>query len=364
MRRLTFTVGTETEITAFKRLLFAFAMYVVSDIMFAVHINGLHFWSRLGISLTAAASESALALIDIFWLCFVEAHLGYRDLDNRKKRFILFLPAVIQIAMSVLSIFTHWLFTVDSMNIYGRGPFFYMMPAVEAFYMVYSTSLAIRSLRKAKDSTEKETANAMLLFIIAPFVATVFQVLVPNTPVVCVGMFISIYLVFVSLLAIQINHDALTKLNNRRRSEDYFAGKLSSATPENPIWLFLTDVNYFKQINDTYGHIEGDHALCLVADALRETADYYKGFAARIGGDEFVLSVNGPRLNHPKEVAEHLNQALKQCCRRDHASFDLTLSVGWARCTGANETMDELFRRADEMQYEDKKAAHDRINRK
>ena len=158
--------------------------------------------------------------------------------------------------------------------------------------------------------------------------------------------------------------DSLTGMLNKRAtltSIDYHLARLSTGVQHA---LLIIDIDHFKQINDTYGHIEGDHALCLVADALRETADYYKGFAARIGGDEFVLSVNGPRLNHPKEVAEHLNQALKQCCRRDHASFDLTLSVGWARCTGANETMDELFRRADEMQYEDKKAAHDRINRK
>ena len=363
MKKLTFTIGTETEIHSYRNMLYAFALYVITDILFVLHVYRLVDWSYFGISLNAALNESALALISIFWLSFVEAHLGYTEFENPRKRILLLLPAGIEIAMAFASIFTHWLFNIDSMNVYSRGPLFLLISAMVAFYMIYGSVLSVKSRCKAKDSTERESANALLLFVISPFVGNVVQVIVPNTPIVCISMFISIYLVFVSLLAIQINHDALTKLNNRRRTERYFAGEISSATPENPIWVFLADVNFFKKINDNYGHTEGDRALCLVADALRETAEHYSGFAARIGGDEFILSIPGIKLNSPEEVTEYLNESLLKYCRRSSICYELTLSIGWANCIGASETMDELIRRADKMQYEDKKAIHEKIGR-
>jgi diguanylate cyclase (GGDEF)-like protein len=357
-RRLTFTIGTEAELKAYKQLLYSIALYIITDAVLCCFLNDLVRFNGIILSVSAAVNEVSLALIDVTWLLFGEAHLGYDDLDHKWKRILLMVPAALQIFLAVASCFTGWFFQVAPSFTYARGPWFMLMPAIEAFYMLYVSWLALKRSRAAKNVTKRDSANSLLLFIIAPACASVVQLFIPSTPIVCIALFISIYLVFISLLAIQINHDALTRLNNRRRSENYMADRISSASPQNPIWLFLADVDYFKKINDTYGHVEGDHALCIVADSIRQAADHYSGFAARIGGDEFVLSVNGSGLFDPKDVSEYLEKILTEQCKKENTPYQLTLSVGWAKCIQTNETMEELIAQADHMQYENKQARH------
>ena len=95
------------------------------------------------------------------------------------------------------------------------------------------------------------------------------DVLVPDMPVMSPAMLISIMLVLRQLQDSRISTDALTGLNNRRRADAYLEENLPRATADAPLCLYVMDMNRFKAINDTYGHLEGDRALKTMADALR-----------------------------------------------------------------------------------------------
>ena len=71
-----------------------------------------------------------------------------------------------------------------------------------------------------------------------------------------------------------------------------------------------------------------------------------------------MLSVNGSGLFDPEDVSEYLEKILTEQCKKENTPYQLTLSVGWAKCIQTNETMEELIAQADHMQYENKQARH------
>jgi diguanylate cyclase (GGDEF)-like protein len=92
-----------------------------------------------------------------------------------------------------------------------------------------------------------------------------------------------------AVLQEQAATDGLTGAANRRAFDLALHQAVHSAGPDQPAALVLIDVDHFKQINDTWGHAAGDHALRAVADALRSAAAGTEHLVARLGGDEFAV---------------------------------------------------------------------------
>jgi diguanylate cyclase (GGDEF)-like protein len=123
------------------------------------------------------------------------------------------------------------------------------------------------------------------------------------------------------------------------------------------IWLYLIDVNHFKQINDTYGHLQGDNALKIIAEALRLSC---KGMnrgnvIARYGGDEFVILVAGNEDDESKNLKGIISDKLKELAVKKNVPFELTVSIGVTK-SGKDDKLKDLLLRADEAMYLEKKA--------
>jgi diguanylate cyclase (GGDEF)-like protein len=161
--------------------------------------------------------------------------------------------------------------------------------------------------------------------------------------------------------------DQLTEIPNRRNFDIRLRVEWGRAIRENlPITLLLLDVDHFKNYNDTYGHQQGDQALCLVAkelsQALRRTTD----FAARWGGEEFVALLPNTDSIGGGATAERVRQNIES---RDIFSENgnltkLTVSVGQATCNPApSSQVDELFQNADKALYTAKNSGRNRVCR-
>ena len=118
----------------------------------------------------------------------------------------------------------------------------------------------------------------------------------------------------------------------------------------------MIDVNDFKQVNDKFGHIAGDKALQLVADALHNVSDTLHGFCARYGGDEFVLVTHDTtpiQETLQKEVDE-----LRESC--SDLLPKITICTGFAVCDSDAITATQLIAQADEQLYIQKEKYHGR----
>ena len=133
--------------------------------------------------------------------------------------------------------------------------------------------------------------------------------------------------------------------------EIYLQDKIHNTSEEKPFRIHMIDVNDFKQVNDKFGHIVGDRALQLVADALRNVAGQMHGFCARYGGDEFVLILND-EAKIQKELQDKVNLMREQCADPIPA---ISVSTGCTVCKSNTITATQLIAQADEQLYLQKK---------
>lgn len=146
--------------------------------------------------------------------------------------------------------------------------------------------------------------------------------------------------------------DELTRLYNRREFLKRFAGEL-----ENPntliVSLCILDLDYFKKVNDTYGHQTGDLVLMKLAEILKtRTSDNF--FPARFGGEEFVILLPGTTAASAAAVMDSLRDELKATHFRQAGSmevFHITFSAGIAEYPAMASTISELLSRADQALY-------------
>lgn len=159
--------------------------------------------------------------------------------------------------------------------------------------------------------------------------------------------------------------DALTGLFNRRYFDFVYINELNRAKrARSYISFMMLDIDFFKQYNDTYGHLAGDEALKCVAKVLQETLRRPSDYLFRLGGEEFGVLISESDESSSAELARDLCRALKE---REiaHASSDVheyvTISIGVVCCV-ADEALDAeiLLSRADDMLYRAKESGRDR----
>ncbi len=153
--------------------------------------------------------------------------------------------------------------------------------------------------------------------------------------------------------------DALTNLNNRRQFETRLGQEISIAKRQNnPLCAMMIDIDFFKGVNDKYGHAAGDEVLRTVAgiikQALRES-----DIPARYGGEEFAVLLPFTKIEEAKVVGERLRKAVEQAAiviyqdTPEEKNINVTISMGLAQFDN-NETGEALFERADKALYESK----------
>ncbi|HYL65241.1 MAG TPA: GGDEF domain-containing protein [Candidatus Methylomirabilis sp.] len=118
--------------------------------------------------------------------------------------------------------------------------------------------------------------------------------------------------------------------------------------------LFVMDVDRLKQINDTFGHFEGDRALKRTADALEETFRD-SDVVARLGGDEFAVLAIEASGHSEATIKTRLFECLKSISA-EQSSYEISLSLGVARFDPSNRTsIGQLMAKADQAMYEQKR---------
>ncbi len=152
-------------------------------------------------------------------------------------------------------------------------------------------------------------------------------------------------------------HDALTKLPNWHVLHCRLTSALARAKRySNYAAVLFVDLDRFKQINDTYGHLAGNHLLCLVAERLKSSVREVDT-VSRLGGDEFVVLVEGLNsLEYAGTVAAKIIAAFQQPFMLEGKSLSVTASIGVSCYPGEVESAEALLGRADRTMYLAKQA--------
>lgn len=164
---------------------------------------------------------------------------------------------------------------------------------------------------------------------------------------------------------IELNHelsqqsllDSMTSIYNRKALNEHIE-KIALQIDEEPIYITIVmlDVDYFKQYNDTYGHIKGDQVLIQIAERLQKVAEEHGGFLARYGGEEFTIVLINVNESCVQSVCEKSVKYVEQL-QIPHAASEVapfvTLSVGaYSQLAENRKEVLETLQMADKLLYE------------
>jgi diguanylate cyclase (GGDEF)-like protein len=159
--------------------------------------------------------------------------------------------------------------------------------------------------------------------------------------------------------------DMLTQLGNRRSLQERLTTELASAArSRSPLGIVLFDVDRFKPYNDTYGHLAGDACLRQVADMLRASARRPRDFAARFGGEEFVLILPDLGLSGALGVAERIRAEVQAIAIEHRGSEFAVVTVSGGVIVPDDDTgyeLERVMKLVDDALYRAKAAGRNRV---
>lgn len=157
--------------------------------------------------------------------------------------------------------------------------------------------------------------------------------------------------------------DALTQLSNRRDFYDKTGHELHRSKRLGSFAsLMMMDIDHFKQINDTYGHLSGDQVLKVLSQVFR-SVNRQTDVLARLGGEEFAVFMPDTPQAEAMTVAERLRRAVEDAPMTlpDGQCIHITVSIGVTTIQASDSHIDDLLKRADTALYEAKNKGRNRI---
>jgi diguanylate cyclase (GGDEF)-like protein len=154
--------------------------------------------------------------------------------------------------------------------------------------------------------------------------------------------------------------DALTGLPNRRYFDEYLALLATRRRAEDRVGVLMIDIDWFKKLNDTFGHAVGDHVLRGVAQAIAG-AVREGDVPSRFGGEEFAVLLRNPSPEIAVEVGERVRRAVGSLDLRRLGVPGVSVSVGVAVADSPDMALDVVIDEADQALYRAKRGGRDRV---
>ncbi len=144
-----------------------------------------------------------------------------------------------------------------------------------------------------------------------------------------------------------LNNDYLTQIPNRHYINQKIDQLNSTFTPYG---LAMIDVDHFKDINDTYGHLVGDEVLVEISTRFSSIASKYITFA-RIGGDEFMMLITGPEIDNADNICRQIQNIIRNAVVINKKKLKITLSIGCALYPSDTNDPTQIMALADRALY-------------
>ncbi len=282
------------------------------------------------------------------WACFCTCRSGRRI--RRRGFFVLSLPLLVITGLLIFN-FSSGLVFKSSID---HGPLFYAISCAVIFYIGYALIITWRG-KKTMEQREYYP------YIIGPFVLAALGVAKFIWPFdgAVVWPAVTVGLLVLQLFALdeKMNIDHLTGLHNRKYLDTYIEDLISvyrnaQGPHENRNFAALMlDIDDFKTINDTYGHVQGDKALVSASKLLKKSVR--RGdFVARYGGDEFMIVLDRCGPQTPDRVIRRLKENVCQYNAESNLPYELSFSIGCKIFTNVKGlTAKDIFKTIDELMY-------------
>lgn len=340
----------------FNRTVIAHILYFVSDVCWAGILSGNLPNTRFLVVFFNLLNYIILSLMAYEWFMYMAASENMPFRTDPRKRRLLLLPLVLSTLVIIIAYLCNPLFWISESG--ELNTLYYpLMIAAPTFYLVSAFVISMINAGKSNSKSEKSLYRLIGIYPLTVLLFGLIQTFMLNAPLFCFGCTIMMLFFYIQNIQALISVDSLTRLNNRGQIDRYMEQvRYKEGTK---IYVMMIDIDRFKGINDTFGHAEGDRALILVSDTLKQSVGRIKAsaFLGRYGGDEFSIFIQSTaEENIPEILISDIRMALLKKQLDNRLPYELKISVGYDFLKSKEDSLEACMIRADEMLYRNKRA--------
>ena len=294
-----------------------------------------------------------------FWIGYAETLLGRSTFDGRKHMSFTLIPLLPALALAIAGLFAPVLFSLDEKY---RLTFTFWGYAYFVYLFLWSLPGMIGLMKQGQYEAEPAQKSTLYVTALLPLCLPLKMLVCTNiekdAPFVCAVISLIQLGYCMGRTRRQISLDALTQVNNRHNLMGFMNYKLKNNSGD--MCLMMIDIDDFKHINDTCGHLEGDRALTLTASALKRACGPFprRPYIGHYGGDEFIIVMDGSLADAERlkdDIEKNLGDSL--VC----GAQPIRLSIGIAAYDQRYSAKDWI-NSADKQLYESKSKNKNKAN--
>jgi diguanylate cyclase (GGDEF)-like protein len=288
------------------------------------------------------------SIVPCLWACYIDYHM-FESFERLRVRWFYSYPFFLNMILLIINFFKPIIFSVSDQNVYSREPGMLLMAIINLSLFIHISSIAY----KERHRIQKEVVWVILLYVLMPVVVAFLQTALFGVFILWPTMAATLVLTYIFLETVSTSRDYLTGLLTRSRIDGYLEYLISH---DKPFLLVMIDLDKFKEINDTYGHLEGDQALKQFASVLSRTF-VGERLIGRYAGDEFILILEKHNSDDVRTCMQRIHNEMKSYYNEGHLKFEVDFSYGYYdREPQTSLTYAEVVGFADARMYLQKKS--------
>lgn len=295
-------------------------------------------------------------ILPSIWLLYAHFQVFQKEEKTRRLFYPLFAVNAVNAVIVILTQFFGWFYYIDSDNIYHRGPFFLVSASITIALILMAVVLIIANRKKI----ENRYYFSLVFFAVPPLVGIILQIIIYGVSLMLNSVVLSLLIVFLNIQNHNMYTDYLTGVNNRKKLEIYLKEKIAAITEDKTFSAIMIDLNYFKAINDTFGHHIGDRVLKISAKLLNSCLRS-NDFIARFGGDEFCIILDVSDRLELEAIVSRIRSCVDKYNESSDKPYKIGFSMGYAVYDyNSHMKVEEFQKQIDRLMYENKQANKDR----
>jgi diguanylate cyclase (GGDEF)-like protein len=305
----------------------------------------------------AAVTVTLYAVITSFFLFQNLAYyLSFMFIDYFAHKNMLRSRRILKCILVFLGLYTvttlinlpfHYYFRISADNRYAPAGLYALRLAVSYLPILLSVADIISSIRFFR----KAEVYSLIFFAILTGSGAALDIVIGSGSLAWPCFAVALLYIYFFIIRSDAKIDSLTGIGNRY-SFNEFTDKLSRLSVKQSWAIVMIDMDHFKEINDKYGHLEGDNALRDMAEIIKSTIRH-SDFTARYGGDEFVIAVRTD--NDIEKLMARLEEAIRDQNEKRTRPYTIEMSYGCdIYTTGGTQPMDEFLKHIDTLMYKHK----------
>ena len=291
-------------------------------------------------------------LLGYIWCVYVEYRLFGSRRRLKKYYGFLAIPLVVGVVVLISNIWTQKVFSVSAANVYARESMSNLLFFIVFVYMFYSLLLYCHY----RYTNSRYLFFPIWLYLLPVGAGCIAQLIFYGISVAWCSVSIALVAVYLATQNEMTYLDSWTFLYNRK----YLQLMLRRIARRKNIRYggIMLDMDYFKQINDTYGHTVGDEALQTVAGILRDISSEANAIVTRFAGDEFVILVRIQDEEDVRDLMRRLDETFEGFNASGQREYQLSFSMGYSVFHSGESAEDRFLKEMDMAMYRNKRKTH------